>query len=262
MLGLFRRPMLLLTVTLVFGAIVAAIIAGHMIERTMSRTDTAVGGVASRAGFVVSKLHLDGNHRTKASDIMAALRLHNGQTIFALDLQAARARLLSLPWVADAEVRRRYPDDVSVHIIEREPYARWQDDKSLVVVARDGHVITADGMARFAKLPLLMGDGAPENAGPFLDAVARHRSILSRVTAYQYQSGRRWNLLLDDGVVVKFPETGWDKELSELDRLILDKGILEKDIREIDLRNAAYLYFFLRNGGTQREKRAETGSAI
>ncbi len=62
----------------------------------------------------------------------------------------------------------------------------------------------------------------------------------------QRVSGRRWNLILDDGVVVKLPETGWRKQLDVLERLIVDKGVLERDISEIDLRSKDNYFFVLR----------------
>ena len=57
-----------------------------------------------------------------------------------------------------------------------------------------------------------------------------HRAIAARIAAYQRVSQRRWNLILDDGVVVKLPETGWQKQLDALEHLIIDKGILERDV--------------------------------
>jgi cell division protein FtsQ len=193
---------------------------------------------------------------------MAALGVRAGQPIFNVDVREARLRLLQLPWVAETDVMRRYPDDISVHIVERSPYARWQTDKGLVLVERQGRVILPENNGKFAKLPLLMGEGAPLQAAGFVEAVSRYRGIVKRVSAYQYQSARRWNLLLDDGVVVKLPEIGWQKELPVLEHLIVDKGILESDIREVDLRNPLYFYFQLRNGVEHKEKRSDTGSAI
>lgn len=260
--ALLRRPILLMTLASVGLAVVVALWTGKVLDQAAKRTDTATGAVVSKAGFAVSKVHLDGNHRTSAVAIMGVLGLRGGQSIFGVNLQAARARLLTLPWVAQAEVKRHFPDDISVRIVERVPYARWQNERGLVVVERQGHVITGEGLDKFSKLPLLMGDDAPQNAADFVEAVARHRAVAKRIAAYQYQSGRRWNLLLNDGVVVKLPEAGWDKELAELDRLIVDKGILESDIREIDLRHSSYLFFVRRNGAEQKEKKAETGSAI
>jgi cell division protein FtsQ len=184
-----------------------------------------------------------------------------GQSIFTADLPGARARLLRLPWVAQAEVKRRYPDDISVRIVEKQPFARWQSPKGLYVVERSGALITDKDLGPFHNLPLLAGDGAPRVAAEFVDSVAQHRAIVARVQTYQHQSGRHWNLLLDDGVLVKLPETGWRKELDALEYLIVDKGILERDVVEIDLRSPT-LYIFVTKSGEQKEKKTERGSAI
>ena len=75
-----------------------------------------------------------------------------------------------------------------------------------------------------------------------------HRAVSARIAAYEYVSQRRWNLLLNDGVVVKLPEQGWQKEVDALERLIIDKGVLERDISEIDLRSPTHYFFLLRSG--------------
>lgn len=258
-----RHPMVWLSLGVIILTAAAAIVAGHVVDRTMQKTDAAAGAMVSDAGFGVAQVHLNGNNRTPASAIMTALDLKGGQSIFGVNLRQARARLLSLPWVADAEVTRRYPDDIEVRVVERVPFARWQTVKGLFVVEKQGRVIVPIAADKFAKLPLLLGSGAPENADAVLKAVARHRAIVARVQGYQYQSRRRWNLLLDDGVVVKLPEIGFERQLDALDKLIVEKGILETDIQEIDLRDPNYFYFKRRSGaGEQKDRKTEAGSAI
>ena len=64
-------------------------------------------------------------------------------------------------------------------------------------------------------------------------------------------SDRRWNLILDGGVVVELPEENWERQLDVLERLIVDKGVLERDISQIDLRLPDRYIFLLRNGRQQ-----------
>ena len=85
-----------------------------------------------------------------------------------------------------------------------------------------------------------------------VDAVQSHRAVSARIAAYEYVSQRRWNLILNDGVVVKLPERGWQAQIDALERLIIDKGILERDISEIDLRSTTH-YFFVLRGGARRD---------
>jgi len=257
----FRRPMLVMTLGIVALTALAALFASGVIGRTIHRAGATVDAIVADAGFDIAKLHLAGNVHTAPVTIQAALGFEPGQSIFTADLPAARARLLRLPWVAEAEVWRRYPDDIGVRIVEKQPFARYQSPKGLYVVERSGGLITDKDLGPFQNLPLLAGDGAPRAAAEFIDAVAQHRAIVARAETYQYQSGRRWNLLLDDGVIVKLPETGWQKQLDALEHLIVDKGILERDVVEIDLRSPT-LYIFVTRSGEQKEKRTERGSAI
>jgi cell division protein FtsQ len=257
----FRRPMLFMTLGIIVLTALAALFVSGVIGRSVHRVGAAGDAILADAGFGIAKLHLAGNVRTAPVTILAALGFEPGQSIFTADLPGARARLLRLPWVAQAEVKRRYPDDISVRIVERQPFARWQSPKGLYVVERSGGLITDKDLGPFHNLPLLAGDGAPRAAAEFVDAVAQHRAIVARVQTYQYQSGRHWNLLLDDGVLVKLPESGWRKELDALEYLIVDKGILERDVVEIDLRSPT-LYIFVTKSGEQKEKKTERGSAI
>ncbi len=258
----FRRPMLILGLALVALAFVAAMIVSGMIARSIRQVNDAVSTVVADAGFGISEVHLAGNARTPPETILAALGFKPGESIFNADLQSARLRLKKLDWVADADVQRRYPDAISVHLVEKLPFALWKSPGGTVyVVERSGGIITSQDVAQFAKLPVLLGDAAPADAADLVDAVAQHRAVAARTKAYQRVSQRRWNLILDGGVVVKLPETGWQKELDTLERMIVDQGVLERAIGEIDLRVHSH-YFFGLKGAAAPPKNVDRGREL
>ena len=244
----FRSPMLLLALGFVALAFLVALLASGMVGRTIRQTKSATDNVLADAGFGLSQVHLSGNNRVPPETLYAALGYNVGESIFAVDLQAARARLMALDWVADADVQRRYPDSLNVHIVEKLPFALWKSDDGLVVVERSGKTITHNDVEHFAQLPHLAGDGAPQGAADIIDAVAMHRAVADRVKIYQFVSNRRWNLILDDGVIVQLPDSGWQKQLDTLEHLIVDNGILERNLTEIDLRSPGQYFFILKNG--------------
>jgi cell division protein FtsQ len=243
-----RRPMLAMSGSLATLAIVIALLLSGAVGRALHTADDGLAALVADAGFGISDIHISGYRRTPFQSVIAALGMQPGQSIFAADLGAAHARLSRLPWVASADVKRRYPDSIYVSLVEKRPFALWQSPDGIVVVERNGRVITGDGVERFARLPKLVGAGAPQAAAELIDAVAAHRAVAARVAAYQRQSRRRWNIILDDGVVVKLPETGWRKQLDALERLIIDAGILERDVTEIDLRSPTHYFFVLKSG--------------
>ncbi len=253
------RPIFALSLSLFVLVVVAALFVGGYVGRTIRAVDNGIDALVADAGFGIAEVHLAGNSRTPPETILAALGFEPGQSIFGADLQSARRRLLALDWVADADVQRRYPDAISVRIVEKLPFALWQSPGgTLYVIERSGGPITQKGVNAFAHLPLLIGQGANGGA-EIVDAVAMHRGVSARVRAIERISDRRWNLLLDDGVVVKLPEQGWQAELGTLEHLIIDKGILERDVTEIDLRSKSHFFFVLKSGQKQD---AERGSRI
>ena len=249
------HPMLWLSGALLLVVLVGGVAAGGYVRKTLDAGGRAVDQVIADAGFGIASVHLAGNHRTSASDILTALGYEPGQSIFSADVAAARNRLLALPWVFDAEVRRQYPDSISVDIVERIPFALWQTPNLLYVVERSGRTITVATSVQFPRLPLLIGEGAPQASADLIDAVALHRAISARLKGMQRVSDRRWNLILDGNVVVQLPEEGWQKELDVLEHLIVDEGVLERDVTEIDLREKDNYFFILRNGQKQQAAR-------
>ena len=249
-----RRPMLVLALCVIGAALLAALFVSGSVGRTFARMRITYVALVDDAGFGISQVHLAGNRRVPPDAILAALGFELGQSIFTADIHAARQRLEKLDWVASADVQRRYPDDISVRIVEKLPFALWQSEAGIYVVERNGKVITANNIGEFQRLPLLLGEGG-SSAADIVDAVAQRRSLEARVRAYQRVSERRWNLILDDGVLVKLPELGWQKELDALEHLIVDKGILERDVSEIDLRSPTQYFFVLRSGERKNEPR-------
>src|SRR3546814_17144066 len=55
-------------------------------------------------------------------------------------------------------------DTLFIAITERRPLALWQRHRTLALVDEDGVVITDRRLGRFATLPIVIGDGAPERA--------------------------------------------------------------------------------------------------
>jgi cell division protein FtsQ len=251
-----RRPVFAAMALLaVVGGIAFLFVAGY-VDRATASVDAAAAAVTADAGLEVSTIQLTGNRYAPPGEIYAQLGFKPGDSIFAADAQDARARLRAVDWVADATVSVKYPDTVAVHVIEKVPFALWQSEQGLYAVERDGEPIAKVDPARFRALPLFFGD-EPLGAFDLVKAIHSHRAVAARVKAMQSVSGRRWNLVLDDGVVVKLPEDNWAREIGALERLIVDNGVLERDIAEIDLRSHDNYLFVLRHPAPQKASRGE-----
>jgi cell division protein FtsQ len=259
-LGLFlRRPMLALTLVLVALGALTGLFAGGYVGKLFALMESPIDGVFADADFRIRAIPLTGNERTAPESVYSALQIDKGESIFTANPAALRTRLMRLPWVSDADVRRHYPGTLTVRLVEKRPFALWRNGTDVSVIERSGAVITAAGASSFARLPLLIGPGAPQAAAPLIDALGKTKGVGARLKAAERIGQRRWDLVLDGGVTVKLPEERWDVQLAELERLIVEKGVLERDIEMIDLRYPDSYVFRLHNGDSRpvlRERHA------
>ena len=194
--------------------------------------------VTARTGFAVDQVRVVGHRETSEIDVLERLELSGWTSLVGFDVDAARDRVAGLPWVQSASVRKIYPEMLEVRIQEREPFAIWQHGGELWIVGRKGNVIVPFSGGRHASLPLVVGDGAADQAAAFVDRVVRHPTLASKVKGYVLVGGRRWNLRLSNGVTVKLPEFGADEAMAALERMEEEANLLQRDVASVDLRLA------------------------
>lgn len=187
-------------------------------------------------GFAIEDVRVSGNDQTSEIDILQLLGLDGTTSLVALDVDAARRKLSALPWVEYAEVRKIYPRTIEVMLKERQAFGIWQHGSELSLIEKNGSVIAPLRDNKFASLPLFVGRDAELAAATFDGAMASWPELKSRVKAYVRVAGRRWDLHLDNGVVLKLPEDNIPKALAVLARLEKEQGVLERDVAAVDLR--------------------------
>ncbi len=197
---------------------------------------TIVQALTSRVGFAIDEVKIAGHHETSEIDILERLGLDGWTSTIGFDAEAARERIGALPWVETVAVRKIYPDALQIRIEERKPFAVWQHGSELSVIERSGRVIAPYSGGRLAMLPLIIGLGAPQAAGDFIDGVRAQPELAARVKGYIRVAERRWDMRLENGVTVKLPEAGEGQAITQLAALDRESGLLSRDIAAIDMR--------------------------
>jgi cell division protein FtsQ len=143
---------------------------------------------------------------------------------------------LANPWIADATVLKLYPDRLRIEIEERKPFALWQKDGRVSLVAADGTVLEATVPPRFNGLPRIIGKGAGQSARDFLALLARYPMIAQMTEVSVLVAERRWNLHLKGGLEILLPEGETEQALRILIDLDRSDKLLSRDIVAVDLR--------------------------
>jgi cell division protein FtsQ len=224
---------LVLLASLAYGAV-----KGEHVSTVIAAVRDARDGVANAAGFRIVSIALAGNHHVSREELFAIAGVTGTTSLLFLDVDQARERLKSNPWIADATVLKLYPGELQIGIKEREPFALWQKDRQVSVIADDGTVLEPYVVPRLIQLPLVVGQGAETRAKAFLAMLGRYPAMRDFVRATVLVGERRWNLRLKNGIDVQLPESDIAAALEKLVTLDREKNLITRDIAVIDLRLA------------------------
>jgi cell division protein FtsQ len=212
------------------------VIAGGRLPALTAAIQDGADTAARAAGFGLGTIAISGRKYLTDADIRQAAGIGPGTSVLFFDAAAAREGLLAIPWIADAQVRKLYPDRIDIDIVEREAFALWQLKGKIQVIAQDGTVIAPGEAPPRPNLPLVVGIGADKRAKDIVTLLAKFPEIAAQTYAAVLVAERRWNLRLKNGMDVRLPETDPAAALAELVALDRDKKLISRDILAIDLR--------------------------
>lgn len=200
----------------------------------LTLADVAQGRFAD-AGFAIGEISITGQTLTGEQAIFDALGVEPHTSTVSFDVEAARQRIAELPAIETVSVRKTYPGDVIISVTEKVPVARWRVDGITFVVDSAGEQIGEDRGA-YADLPLVVGDGANDDAMVMIRALDQYPELKNGLIALSRIADRRWDLIYDTGLRVQLPELGVAGALRHLVGYQADYQLLDRDLTVIDLR--------------------------
>ncbi|AVF04834.1 hypothetical protein C4375_14760 [Devosia sp. I507] len=225
------------------GAMVAMVLAAgfalYQVREPIGQLANTLGGIAqgnfAQAGLAIGEISISGQTLTAEQDIFDALGIQPHTSTLGFDVEAARQRVAELPAVESVIVRKTYPGDVDVLITEKTPVARWAVDGVTFLIDGRGEQI-AETSPAYAGLPLVIGDGAADDALVMIRALNGFPLLQDGLVALSRIADRRWDLIFDTGLRVQLPEQGVAQAMARLVTYQNDYQLLDRDVSVIDLR--------------------------
>lgn len=211
-------------------------------------------GIMIAGGFIVlkwmndasrlplSRLVMTGEtHYTTHDDIrQAILSLGAPGTFMSQDVNIIQHQIERLPWIKQVSVRKQWPDELKIHLVEYVPVARWND---LHLVDADGisFSVPASHIGK-AAMPMLYGPEGSEK-----EVLAGYHSMSDVLKASQFTlkaasmtARRSWQLVTSDDMRIELGRSDTMKRLNrfiELYPSLQQQGQSEhKRIDYVDLR--------------------------
>lgn len=219
--------------------------------------ESAVIQSMGRFGYTFENLYIQGRTHTTTAEILSALQMGRGASLFAQSPQDIKARVEALAWVSHAIIRRDFAGHVFVNIVEKTPIALWQHRQKFYLIDETGSIIqkahtssqdqdsdqplepsaplNPDQLKQFAHLPVVVGLDAPSQTPELLHMLKPLSEVRHHMTGIVRVHKRRWDILLG-GVTVKLPENDVDAALNRLNFILTNKKLNLHELKSIDLR--------------------------
>lgn len=221
-----------------------------------AHTTAVIDAVANPLGLGIQNVEVTGYSETTEIDLLQTLWMTGAQTLPALDVDATRVAIEAMPWIQSATVSKEYPNRVRIAVVEKKPFALWQRDNDLWITDRNGKEIVPYRTTRFTNLPFVVGPGASREAADILDKMALVPELDTRIKAYVRVGDRRWDLRLDNGVVIRLPELDPIEAAATVMRLDRQEGLLSRDIAAVDVRLSDRIVVKLTPEALERREKA------
>ncbi|MCH2058777.1 MAG: cell division protein FtsQ/DivIB [Thalassotalea sp.] len=138
---------------------------------------------------------------TQRSDIMKALDELNTSNFFKVDVNRVQETINDLPWVYSVAVRKQWPNELKIYVVDQSPIARWNGD---FFINEYGTAFQADAGRVNHKLPAFYGPEGSELVAldnfKSLNKLLTYRSLA--IDELVLSERFSWQLTLSDGVQV------------------------------------------------------------
>lgn len=201
-------------------------------ERLVDEMLVATG----KAGLNLQFIQVRGRAHTPTDILVTATDLRLGDPILGINIDEVHKRISAIGWVEDVIVERRMPSTVRISIRERLPMGLLQTADGHQLIDVHGVIIKGAKASDFTHLPVVAGEGSAKHAEKILSVLKTEPELFAEVWAISYQSGRRWDVHLRNGIEIRLPEAEPRQAWSRLAIMERRKQIINRDLAVIDLR--------------------------
>lgn len=193
--------------------------------------------ISNSLGFLLKDIYVTESGNAPLDRRIKKLCLNKGSGLFIKSTSEVFEDLIKNPWIKNLTLHKGMPDKISINVCYKKAIAIFQKKSKFALIDNEGnHIEFIDIKKAKLKLPLVIGTNANVKANDILTVLSSYPNILTRVKVLSYIRERRWDVILNNGIIVKLPEDGIAKALDSVDTILRQTSINRSSLCAIDLR--------------------------
>lgn len=193
------------------------------------------------SGFYIKKVIVIGADPRVEKLIKANLGIKAGQSIFNLSTIKISNNLRKIGWINKFNIQKILPNIIKIIINERQPAALYAHDNHYTIIDRDGFFL--EDVLTNPQLILISGRNANLAFSGICDEINKYPKLKLSIRSLNYISNRRWNIILNNDLVIKLPDGTVSDSLLTVNKLLKNSKI-KNQCTCIDMRVPNNVYLF------------------
>ena len=159
----------------------------------------AVNQIKLSRYFPIKQVEVFGVNRVDRQEVQALIQPLVNRGFFTINVELIRDRLLQMPWVSNTFVRRAWPDQIKITVIEKMPVARWNEHSLL---SEAGELFSPKQATYPSHLPTFIGpEGKQIEMLQYYNEINRILDPLhARISLLELTPYSTWKVTMNNGI--------------------------------------------------------------
>ena len=164
--------------------------------------------------YKIKYLNIEGLNITETNELYSDLSIFKNENIFSFDKKNISKKIYSNKFVEKFEIFKIYPSTLNIEIKKTKFLAITKKNNNDYLIGNNGKLINTNN--KIFNLPYIFGNIDIENFLNFKNIIDESKFQFNKIEKLYYFKSNRWDIKIEDGLVLKFPS---DLTISKLNKI-------------------------------------------
>ena len=189
--------------------------------------------------FPIQEILIENNAATNLSELKYDLNFLINTNLFFLNKEKILTIINKHDFISNIQLKKKYPNTLKILIVEKIPVATQIIDKKKFYITKDNEKINFIDLKIYEDLPSISGKN--NNFNIFYNDLKKNNFKINRIKAFYYFDIDRWDIVLKNEKVIKFPEKNYLDLLPKINLMLNDNNFYKYKVFDFRIKDQLIL---------------------
>ena len=189
--------------------------------------------------FPIKEIFIENTVATNILKLKSDLSFLVNTNLFFLNKKKISLVFSNHDFISNVQLKKKYPNTLKITITEKKPVAIHIIDKKKFYITKNNEKINFIDLKIFEDLPSVIGKY--KNFNIFYNDLEKNYFKINKIKIFYYFDVGRWNIVLKNGKVIKFPEKKYLDILPKINLMLEDNNFSKYKVFDFRINNQLIL---------------------